>query len=269
MDMTTTRKWIVCALMLGAVFLGRFTSHYQVVTPPVPAPIPSPDTTTVPPVLPVIEPKPVVVPVQPVVVDPVPIVDPIQNISIADFIAKLDQDWTLGENQTNAALLVAEKYQTLLGGVLTKHGHKPVNVVPVDPAPVPTPVPVVDPTPVVVPNVNPVVATGFRVIFVSDEKANMPPAQLAVLYSPFIKTYLDQKCAKSTAGLPEWRRWHLTTEFGVTTKESPTMVALFNVAKSLLTALPMVIISMDGKWNVYPLPANDAALQALLKQFGG
>jgi hypothetical protein len=280
-NLTGWRAFIAALLL----FAGTAIGHYFPAPGPTPAPnptdvivvppqpIPSPNTTVVP----VVPPAPVpVVPVNPTpVIPPVPVNPPapvpIPVTDLASLIAAIDQEFTQSETQKNGALTLLTKLQTLLQGVETKHGLLPA------PAPVPipinpTPVNPVNPTPVVPPTPNVVTPTGFRVIIVFDPMANNTRDQLNTIYSTSIRDYLNSHCVKGADGRPEWRMWAPTLEVG--TKESPTMVALWNATKSQMGPLlvgtsPQLVISVNGAAKVYPLPNTETDTLNFLKQQGG
>lgn len=271
MDMSTNRKFAIGFLAVVCVLVGRYSGGIPVSPPPIP--IPAVVVVTDPPtpaVVPVVPPTPVVPtpipspPCPPSPPIPVPVVDPISS-----EIGELDSDFVQSEAQKATALARLNKYKTLIEGIETKHGLLPTPVVPT-PSPIPpTPAPIVP----VVPTPAPITApTGFRVIFVQNADTPLTPAQTMIFDSANATTYLNQKCAKSTAGLAEWRRWRSDVSFGKTTQESPTMVALWNAIQpqlALLGAGPQVVIAVNGKAQIFPQPTTDADLMTLLKSFGG
>lgn len=286
------------------VFTGTAIGHYFpatptpaprptdiIVVPPQPAPIPSPNTTIIPVVppapvpvnpptpAPVIVPPVPVNPPTPIVVPPTPSPTPITDL--ASLIGAIDAEFTQSESQKGSALALLTKLQSLLQGVETKHGLLPAPTpvpipTPINPTPTPVnppvpvnPIPVV-PTPAPTPTV--VTPTGFRVIIVFDPMANNTRDQLNTIYSTTMRDYLNSHCVKGADGRPEWRMWAPSLEVG--TKESPTMVALWNATKSqmgplLVGSSPQLVISVNGAAKVYPLPATEADTLSFLKQQGG
>ena len=118
------------------------------------------------------------------------------------------------------------------------------------------------------PDVPPIPApTGFRVIFVSDTAANMTREQLNIVNSTAISAFLNEACVKSASGHAEWRRWSKNQKVEAT--ESPTIVALWNDSKSKLTALPRMIVAVNGAATVMEFGATEAETLAKLKTAAG
>lgn len=119
---------------------------------------------------------------------------------------------------------------------------------PVDPPPTPAP-------------------TGFRVIFVSDSEANMTREQLNIVNSTAIGAFLNEACAKSASGQPEWRRWGKQQKIDAT--ESPTIVRLWTDCQPKLTALPRMLVAVNGAATVMEFGATEAETLAKLKTAAG
>lgn len=274
------RAFIAALLLFAGTAIGHYfpapgpptpTPTDIIVVPP--APIPSPNTTVVP----VHPPTPTPVVPVPVIVPPVPSPTPTPVTDLASLIGAIDAEFTQSESQKGSALALLTKLQSLLQGVETKHGLLPAPTpvpIPINPTPVNPPVPV-NPIPVVpIPAPTPTVVTptGFRVIIVFDPMANNTRDQLNTIYSTTMRDYLNSHCVKGADGRPEWRMWAPSLEVG--TKESPTMVALWNATKSqmgllLVGSSPQLVISVNGAAKVYPLPATEADTISFLKQQGG
>jgi len=158
-----------------------------------------------------------------------------------------------------------------VGGKAVISAHKLVIVEVGGGGPTPTPVPPgpnpptpPDPTPT--PNPAPIPATGFRVLIIEEktERAKVPAAQLAVLFSTTIREYLNAKCVKGPDGK--------TPECGIFDKDddvSGYSKLLADAMKRPRASTPWIIIS-DGKTGFEgPLPANVDETLKLLKKYGG
>ncbi len=136
-------------------------------------------------------------------------------------------------------------------------------VAPPDPKP-PDPKPP-DPKP-------PVPTTGLRVILVAElgpttGQPVLSKGQLNVWYSTNLKTFLDNRCVKSSDGRPEWRKWD--KNIVLTGKETQTMAKLWEATKPNLNVMPAIVIVTDQTGGVYPLPETEQATIELIRQKGG
>jgi hypothetical protein len=141
-------------------------------------------------------------------------------------------------------------------------GHQWAGTV-IDPQPkpptpdvVPTPVdPDTDPIPV------PAETRGLRVLFVYESSAALTIEQQNVLYSTAVRAWLNENCAKSPEGHPEWRCWDKDTD---ATSEGELWQAVWTYAKPKLGPLPCVLILRDTSGKIHDLP-SEAELMRLLK----
>lgn len=139
----------------------------------------------------------------------------------------------------------------LIGGVLLLIGSGVFDgggIVP-GPSPTPTPEPV----------------TSFRVIFVKESGATLSGEQAAIPGAKEIREYLE---AKTTAesGQSGWREYDPEQ---VTANEQPTMKALWEAAKPKLIPPPCLVVEVNGKATVQPMPATIAETVATLKKAAG
>lgn len=111
----------------------------------------------------------------------------------------------------------------------------------------------------------PIPVDGFRVLFVveSSDASKLTAAQLAILTSGEIRTYLNSKCVVGPDGkTKEWRQWDKDVD---TSAESQLWQAAMKRPRS---SLPWIVIS-DGKTGFEgPLPATIADTLAILKKYG-
>lgn len=183
-----------------------------------------------------------------------------------------------GTRTTDAALEVA-------GAKLDKNGTWIVRGVPkpgekgwmrtitvstgIQPEPPKPPEPPTPPTPPVPPAPVPIPAAGFRVLLVEekDDRGTIPQPQLAAMFSTQVRDYLNRKCAKGPDGkTPEWRFWDKDV---VLSAESETWQKIWTATKPQLTKLPAVVVINGTDGKVFDMPADEAGLLALLKQYGG
>lgn len=125
---------------------------------------------------------------------------------------------------------------------------KPVD--PVNPVDPPTPAP-----------------TGFRVVFAYESSAALTREQLNILNSTQITAFLNANCAKGADGRADWRKWD--RDISISSRESATIVELWNAAKPKLGTLPQMIVAVDGKATVMDLPATEQETLAKLKTIAG
>jgi hypothetical protein len=128
---------------------------------------------------------------------------------------------------------------------------------PPGPGPGPTPDPDDPPTP------GPI--DSFRVIFVKESGATLPPQQTAIPAAKAIRDYLT---ARTTAegGLAGWREYDPEQ---ITVNEQPAMKALWEAVKPKLLPAPCLVIEVNGRRIVMPFPTTVEGALAKLKEYGG
>ena len=132
--------------------------------------------------------------------------------------------------------------------------------------PTPAPAPVPTPTPVPpAPSPAPIAGDGLRVLVVYDDAVSsaLPPETLSQLTDTNIRLYLQQHCAKTTDGTPEFR--FLTTRTDAT-KLAANWQAAF---KRPRTTLPWLVISNGKTGYEGPLGKTAADTLKLIQQYGG
>ena len=113
---------------------------------------------------------------------------------------------------------------------------------------------------------NPVPTDGNRVLIVyeSSELSTLPPDQAVLMTSGNVRDYLQRKCSKGPDGrTPEFRIWDKdvdATNAGQTWKDALAIQR---------NGLPWLIVSNGTTGFSGPLPDNEAALLAKLKQYLG
>ncbi len=135
------------------------------------------------------------------------------------------------------------------------------------PPPAPVDPPVIDPDLKPIPNP----AKGFRVMFIYETESNLTQEQSNIVGSTKIVEYLNTRCAKDANGRPEWRKWDKGTisQPGGLDKESALWKQLWADSKDKIGKLPQVVIVSDQAGVTREWPATEAAMLALLKQYGG
>jgi hypothetical protein len=121
------------------------------------------------------------------------------------------------------------------------------------------------PGPDVNPKVDPVVVKSFRAMIVYDNTKTYPAATTGVIYSQAIATFLDANTTKDGV-TPGWRRYPKTVDV---TNEFPTWNALWTAVKPQLTEVPCLVIEVNGKADILPLPATETEALATLKRYLG
>lgn len=129
----------------------------------------------------------------------------------------------------------------------------------------PQPPPQPDPTPKPPKPDEPVVVTSFKVIFVKDPNNNLSIDQHAVFYGKAISDYLDAKCTKQN-GQPSWRRYQQNTN---ASNDLSEMAELWADVQTKITGVPCLVVAVNKKAEIIPLPANVAEGLKLLKKYGG
>ncbi|HVL15935.1 MAG TPA: hypothetical protein VM529_25405 [Gemmata sp.] len=128
--------------------------------------------------------------------------------------------------------------------------------------PIPPPKPKPDDPPAPKP---PEPATSFRVIFVYESGDTLTAAQHSVIFGKSVSDYLDATATKE-AGRPGWRRFD---KDAAAEKEQPTMRALWSAVRPQLTATPCLVVEVNGRAEIVPLPATPAEALATLKTYSG
>jgi hypothetical protein len=130
--------------------------------------------------------------------------------------------------------------------------------------PQPPPDPGPDPDPID-PPVPPGPVTSFRVIFVKESGAILPPNQTAIPGAKILRDYLTLKTTPE-GGLAGWREYDPQQ---ITASEQPTMRALWESVKPKLLPSPCLVIEVNGKATVMPFPSDVNSALAKLKEYGG
>lgn len=107
--------------------------------------------------------------------------------------------------------------------------------------------------------------TSFHVVWVYESGDTLTQAQNSVLYAKSVSDYLNTATTKdgTTVG---WRRYDKDVDV---TNESPTMKALWAAVKPQLTAVPCVVVEVNGKADILPMPDTPADAVALFKKYTG
>ena len=110
---------------------------------------------------------------------------------------------------------------------------------------------------------SPIPDAGNRVLitFNNANKAGLPKAQLALLSSNELRTWLDQHCVKDSKGIPEWRIWPVEIEVN---PDQPIWQKLMGLERK---ADEWIIISTGKTGYSGPLPADEPATMELLKKY--
>jgi hypothetical protein len=127
--------------------------------------------------------------------------------------------------------------------------------------PIPPPKPKPDPKP----DPKPEPVTSFRVLFVYESGDTLTAAQQSVIYAKSVSDYLDGACTKEGTQ-PGWRRFD---KDAAGANEPPVMRALWAAVKPKLTTVPCLVVEVNGKADILPLPATTAEAVALFKKYGG
>lgn len=131
-----------------------------------------------------------------------------------------------------------------------------------DPAPGPTP-----PDPPAPQPDAPIVAPGFHVLIVYQDKVPLPAGQHSVIYGKAIRDYLNAKCPREPGGNAGWRIWDADLDVSFAPKHFQDAYKLAKVQSA--GRLPWLVVS-DGKTGwVGPVPATLDETMAILKRFGG
>ncbi len=126
---------------------------------------------------------------------------------------------------------------------------------PIPPGPIPpSPVP---PTPVPV--------TSFRVIFAYESGTTLTAAQSGVLNGKAVEEYLRANTTPEN-NVAGFRRFDKDTD---ASKDQPTMAALWAAVKPKITAVPCMVVEVNGKADILPFPTSPADALATLKKYNG
>ena len=99
----------------------------------------------------------------------------------------------------------------------------------------------------------------------AESSANHTAEQAAILASPKIVAYLNDKCVKD-GSRPGWRKWDPQVNVD---NETELWKKLWAATKPTLGGLPCIVIVAGQKGEVLPLPSTEAATLELLKRYGG
>ena len=127
------------------------------------------------------------------------------------------------------------------------------------PTPTPTPVPPKPDDPLPEP------VKSFRVIFVKESGSTLPSEQTAITGSKAVRDYLSAKTTPD-GSLSGWREYDPQQN---TSNEQPTLKSLWAAAKSSITAVPCIVVEVNGKVSILPYPKNTAEALKTLKDIGG
>lgn len=163
--------------------------------------------------------------------------------------------WALPGTYTFTAMVPNGDDVVAVDVVLTVTGPRPP---PNPPGPVDPPTPVDPVTP-------PVVVKSFRVIFVKESGATLPAGQSSIPAAKAIRDYLAAKTTPE-GGIQGWREYDPQSNVA---NEQPTMKALWAAVKPKITAVPCVVVEVNGKADIVPFPADAATALKLLKTYGG
>lgn len=122
------------------------------------------------------------------------------------------------------------------------------------PPPGPKPVDPVEPQPI----------TSFRVIFVH-ESGDTNAAAAAVMNAKQVRDYLNANCTKNGEH-PGWRQWDKDQD---PKADFPVMKELWAAVKPNLTAIPCVVVEVNGKASIEPFPKSASDAVALFRKFNG
>ena len=111
----------------------------------------------------------------------------------------------------------------------------------------------------------PVPVTSFHVVLVYESGSTLSAKQTGVLYSKAVADYLTSKTTPE-GGLSGWRRYDRNVN---TDSEQATMKALWDAVKPKVTAVPCLVVEVNGKADILPFPANEEEALAILKKAGG
>ncbi|MBX7106371.1 MAG: hypothetical protein K1X57_19995 [Gemmataceae bacterium] len=130
---------------------------------------------------------------------------------------------------------------------------------PMPPPPGPDPPPGPTPTPAPIPQ------AGFRVAIIeeSSERPRLPAKQLAILFSPKVRDYLNDKCVTGPGGTKEWRIFDKDSSMA---NESPIWQAVMQRPRR---SVPWIVISNGTTGTEEPLPPDEESVLALLRKYGG
>lgn len=115
------------------------------------------------------------------------------------------------------------------------------------------------------PPVPPAPVTSFRVIFVKESGATLPPQQTAIPAAKAIRDYLTVKTTPEN-GLAGWREYDPEQ---ITVNEQPAMKELWEAVKPKLLHAPCLVIEVNGRRIVMPFPNTVEGALDKLKEYGG
>lgn len=109
--------------------------------------------------------------------------------------------------------------------------------------------------------------TSFRVIFVYESSAAMTPAVQRVMFGEKVRTFLDVKTTAGPKGDKGWRRFD--KDVVATNDPDPAFRSLWEAAKPKVTTVPCVVIAVNDKAEIVPLPADEDAAIVLFNKYLG
>jgi hypothetical protein len=124
------------------------------------------------------------------------------------------------------------------------------------------------------PDVTPIPAGQFRVLFVWESESNNGRELLNIIYSTKIAKYLNEKCVK-VDNHPEWRRWDQNIQV---VEKSTSIEELKTAVMNSPTRppVPFLVIANGSDAKTFPLTGTDPsavttedAVLDLLKKYGG
>jgi hypothetical protein len=107
--------------------------------------------------------------------------------------------------------------------------------------------------------------TSFRVIFVHESGGTLPLSQTPVSDAKVIRDYLTT----NTTPEGQWAGFRKYDKDQVPTDETPAMKALWTAVQPKLTAIPCIVVEVNGKADIIPYPASATEALAILKKYNG
>lgn len=153
-------------------------------------------------------------------------------------------------------LLIVPAGSTKTADVIRKTVDVDAGTGPIPPPKPPDPKPPTPPDP-------PQPVTSFHVVFVYESGSTLTATQTGVLYSKDIALYLGLKCTQD-AGTAGWRR---RDKDAVIPNETAFQKSLWDAVKPKITAVPCMIVEVNGKADILPLPATVAEGLATLQKY--
>lgn len=123
----------------------------------------------------------------------------------------------------------------------------------------------VEPKPEPAPEPKPAPTASFRVMFVYESEALLTRTQKSTIYAQEVSEYLDANCTKENTQ-PGWRRREKDADGS---QDQPVMAALWAAVKPKITSVPCVVVEVNGKADILPLPGTPAEAITLFKKYKG